>query len=170
MTPRVGQGYDSHVFGADRPLKLAGVVVPGAPGLKGHSDGDALAHAVTDALLGAAALGDIGRHFPDTDPRWRGADSMDLLAQVRDKVRAAGYAIGNVDATVVLERPRLAPHIPAMRERLATTLGIPLDAVSVKAKTNEGMDAVGRGDGVLVMAVVLLMASRSPVLPLSFIP
>jgi 2-C-methyl-D-erythritol 2,4-cyclodiphosphate synthase len=153
MTHRVGFGYDSHTFGADRPLRLAGVVIPHDRGLAGHSDGDAVAHAVTDALLGAAALGDIGQLFPDTDPAWRGADSMRLLADARERVGRAGFAIVNVDATVILERPRLAPHIPAMRERLAAALNVPVAAVSVKAKTNEGMDAVGRGDGIQVFAV-----------------
>jgi 2-C-methyl-D-erythritol 2,4-cyclodiphosphate synthase len=160
MPPRVGLGYDSHVFGADRPLRLAGVVIPHDRGLTGHSDGDALAHAVTDALLGAAALGDIGQLFPDTDPAWRGADSMGLLAEVRRRITRAGFAVGNVDATVVLERPRLAPHIPAMRERLAAALDVPVTAVSIKAKTNEGMDAVGRGEGVQVWAVALLTGGR----------
>jgi 2-C-methyl-D-erythritol 2,4-cyclodiphosphate synthase len=156
MRIRVGQGYDSHTFGADRPLKLAGVVVPHDRGLTGHSDGDAVAHAVTDALLGAAALGDIGQLFPDTDPAWRGADSLRLLADVRERVSRAGFSIVNVDCTVIAERPRLAPHIPAMRERLAAALGLPVAAVSVKAKTNEGMDAVGRGDGIQVFAIAAL--------------
>jgi 2-C-methyl-D-erythritol 2,4-cyclodiphosphate synthase len=158
MQTRVGQGYDSHTFGADRPLKLAGVVIPHDRGLTGHSDGDAVAHAVTDALLGAAALGDIGRLFPDTDPAWRGADSLRLLADARERVTGAGFSIVNVDCTVVAERPRLAPHIPAMRERLAAALDLPVAAVSVKAKTNEGMDAVGRGDGIQVFAVAALTA------------
>jgi 2-C-methyl-D-erythritol 2,4-cyclodiphosphate synthase len=156
MIPRVGFGYDSHTFGSDGPLKLAGVVIPHERGLAGHSDGDALAHAVTDALLGAAALGDIGQLFPDTDPAWRGADSLRLLADVRARVSRAGFTVVNVDATVVLERPRLAPHVAAMRERLAAVLGLAVSAVSVKAKTNEGMDAVGRGEGIAVFAVALL--------------
>lgn len=153
MTVRVGLGYDSHTFGADRPLRLAGVVIPHDSGLRGHSDGDAVAHAITDAVLGAAAQGDIGQHFPDTDPRWRGADSMAMLADSGARVRAAGFAIVNVDATVITQRPRLAPHIPAMRERVAAALGIAVDAVSIKGKTNEGMDAVGRGDGLQVFAI-----------------
>ncbi len=156
MTTRVGFGYDSHTFGARRPLRLAGVEILHESGLMGHSDGDALAHAVTDALLGAAALGDIGQLFPDTDPRWQGADSLALLADVRQRVRAAGFHIINVDATVITERPKLAPHVPAMRTRLAETLGIALEQVSVKAKTNEGMDAVGRGEGLQVFAVAAL--------------
>lgn len=158
MTPRVGLGFDSHTFGADRPLRLAGVVIPHETGLTGHSDGDAVAHAVTDALLGAAALGDIGQMFPDTDPAWRGADSMRLLADARERVVQAGFALVNVDATVILERPKLAPHVPAMRERLAAALGLPVSAVSVKAKTNEGMDAVGRGEGIQVFAVAAVEA------------
>ena len=155
-TPRVGFGYDSHTFGADRPLRLAGVVVPYASGLTGHSDGDALAHAVTDAILGAAALGDIGGLFPDTDPRWRGADSMVMLATACARVVEAGFHVVNVDATVVTQQPRLAPHVPAMRERLAVALGVSPEVVSVKGKTNEGMDAVGRGEGLQVFAVALL--------------
>jgi 2-C-methyl-D-erythritol 2,4-cyclodiphosphate synthase len=158
MTPRVGLGFDSHTFGADRPLRLAGVVIPHETGLTGHSDGDAVAHAVTDALLGAAALGDIGQMFPDTDPAWRGADSMRLLADARERVVQAGFALVNVDATVILERPKLAPHVPAMRERLAAALGLPVSAVSVKATTNEGMDAVGRGEGIQVFAVAAVEA------------
>jgi 2-C-methyl-D-erythritol 2,4-cyclodiphosphate synthase len=157
--PRIGFGFDSHTFGAKRPLRLAGVEVPGSSGLVGHSDGDAVAHAVTDALLGAAALGDIGALFPDTDARWRDADSLELLAEVRARVVAAGFAIANVDTTVIVERPRLASHIPAMRERLARVLGIPLGAVSIKAKTNEGMDAVGRGEGIQAFAVALLVGA-----------
>jgi 2-C-methyl-D-erythritol 2,4-cyclodiphosphate synthase len=150
---RVGLGYDSHTFGAARPLRLAGVVIPHETGLTGHSDGDAVAHAVTDAVLGAAALGDIGQLFPDTDPRWRGADSMALLATACQRVRDAGFVVVNVDATVVTQHPRLAPHVPAMRERLAGALGVPVEAVSIKGKTNEGMDAVGRGDGLQVFAI-----------------
>jgi 2-C-methyl-D-erythritol 2,4-cyclodiphosphate synthase len=156
MTTRVGIGFDSHVFDDARPLLLGGVHIEGAPGLKGHSDGDAVAHAVIDALLGAAALGDIGRLFPDTDERWRDADSMLLLAEVVRQVGAAGFAVGNVDATVITERPKLAPHIDRIRARLAEVLGIAVEAVSVKAKTNEGMDDVGAGRGMQVMAVAAL--------------
>jgi 2-C-methyl-D-erythritol 2,4-cyclodiphosphate synthase len=153
MSTRVGFGYDSHTFGAARPLKLGGIEIPHTSGLKGHSDGDAVTHAVTDALLGAAALGDIGRLFPDSDPRWKDADSLEFLTDVRDRVGRAGFHVVNVDVTVVTQHPRLAPHAQAMCERLATALGIPADAVSVKAKTNEGMDAVGRGEGLQVFAV-----------------
>lgn len=156
MQPRVGFGYDSHTFGANRALKLAGVIVPHDSGLRGHSDGDAVAHAVTDALLGAAALGDIGQRFPDTDPQWKNADSMAMLEAVRSDVTDAGFTIANVDVTVVTQQPRLGPHLDTMRERLATAVGLPVTAVSIKAKTNEGMDAVGRGEGLQVFAVALL--------------
>jgi len=156
-SPRIGVGYDSHTFGAHRPLLLGGVPIPHDSGLTGHSDGDAVAHAVTDAVLGAAALGDIGALFPDTDPQWRGADSLRMLATACARVHAAGLVVGNVDVTVVTQRPRLAPHVPAMRERLAAVLGVPVGAVSVKGKTNEGMDAVGRGEGLQVFAVALLL-------------
>lgn len=158
---RIGHGYDSHRFDASRPLRLGGVTIPGAPGLAGHSDADVLLHAVIDALLGAAALGDIGGHFPDTDPRWAGADSARLLQGVVREVAAAGYAPVNVDATVICERPRLRPHVAAIRESLAGLLGVPADRVSVKGKTNEGMDAVGEGRGIAVHCVALL-AAREP--------
>ena len=156
MQPRVGFGYDSHTFGADRALTLAGVTIPHDSGLRGHSDGDAVAHAVTDAILGAAAQGDIGQRFPDTDAQWKDADSMGMLEAVRKDVMDAGFAIANVDVTVVTQQPRLGPHLPAMRERLAAAIGLPVTAVSIKAKTNEGMDAVGRGEGLQVFAVALL--------------
>lgn len=156
MKPRVGLGYDSHRFGADRPLVLAGVRVPHPTGLKGHSDGDAVAHAVADALLGAGAMGDLGRLFPDTDPRWQGADSMQLLAEVKRRISAAGYRIVNLDVTVVTETPKLAPHTEAMRSSLAQVLALPASAVSIKAKTNEGMDAVGAGQGLQVFAIAAL--------------
>ncbi len=153
---RVGFGYDSHVFDEGRPLRLGGVLIPGAPGLRGHSDADALVHALVDALYGAAALGDIGSHFPDSDPRWADADSLLFLRAAVAEVRAAGYTVGNVDATVICERPKLRPHIDAIRTRLAEELGVPVTSVSVKAKTNEGMDAVGAGRGIAVHCVVLL--------------
>ncbi len=157
MPPRFGIGYDAHAFGADRPLVLAGVAIPHDSGLVGHSDGDAVAHAVTDALLGAAAMGDIGRLFPDTDPRWQNADSLALLDEVRGRLSTARLAVGNVDVTVITERPRLAPYVDRMRERLAAVLGVPLGAVSIKAKTNEGMDAVGAGRGLQVFAVAAIV-------------
>ena len=156
MNVRVGQGVDIHPWSDDpaRPLVLGGVVLPGERGLAGHSDADVVAHAVADALLGAAALGDIGAHFPDTDPRWRGPDSLTLLRHVVGLVQAEGWSIGNVDTTVVLENPRLAPHKPAMEERLAAVVGA---AVSVKAKRAEGLGALGRGEGVACFADALLL-------------
>ncbi len=154
---RIGFGYDSHVFtDAAKPLMLGGVFIPDAPGLKAHSDGDVLIHAVIDALFGAAALGDIGSHFPDTDARWKGADSAALLASAMAEVRAAGYDLGNLDVTVICERPRLRPHVAAIRARLSEILAVPLDRLSVKGKTNEKMDDVGAGKGIVVHAAVLL--------------
>jgi 2-C-methyl-D-erythritol 2,4-cyclodiphosphate synthase len=152
---RVGQGFDVHPWSDEpgRPLVLGGVVLPGERGLAGHSDADVVAHAVADALLGAAGLGDIGTHFPDTDSRWRGADSLTLLSHVVGLVQAEGWSIGNVDTTVVLEAPKLAPHKAAMEERLAGVVGAP---VSVKAKRAEGLGALGRGEGAACFAVALL--------------
>jgi 2-C-methyl-D-erythritol 2,4-cyclodiphosphate synthase len=152
---RVGQGFDIHPWSDDpgRVLVLGGVVLPGERGLAGHSDADVVAHAVADALLGAAGLGDIGAHFPDTDSRWRGADSLTLLAHVVGLVRAEGWSIGNVDTTVVLEAPRLAPHKAAMERRLTEVAGAP---VSVKAKRAEGLGALGRGEGVACFAAAVL--------------
>jgi 2-C-methyl-D-erythritol 2,4-cyclodiphosphate synthase len=156
---RVGFGYDSHRFAEDdRKLVLGGVEFPGERGLKGHSDADVLIHAIIDALLGAAALGDIGSHFPDTDEKWRGADSARLLSAVVAEVRAAGYEIGNIDATVICERPRIGGRIREIRERLAGIMGIRVDAVSVKGKTNERMDDIGAGVGIAVHAVCLVAA------------
>ncbi len=157
---RFGFGYDSHRFDASRPLMLGGVRIDGAPGLAGHSDADALLHAIIDSLLGAAALGDIGSHFPDTDERWRGADSSALLSAVAAEVAEAGYRVGNIDATVICERPKLRPHIDAMRARIAEILGIEASQVSVKGKTNEGMGAIGRGEGMAVYCVSLLETRR----------
>jgi len=153
---RVGLGYDIHRLVRDRPLRLGGVDIPSPLGLLGHSDGDVLLHAVCDALLGAAALGDIGEHFPDTDPAFRGAHSSRLLAATLDKVRAAGYQPVNLDATVVAQQPRLGPHKAAIRQRLAELLGLDPSLVSIKAKTNEGLDAVGQGQAIAAHAVVLL--------------
>ncbi|MBQ3672733.1 MAG: 2-C-methyl-D-erythritol 2,4-cyclodiphosphate synthase [Kiritimatiellae bacterium] len=153
---RIGCGYDSHRFEDGRRLVLGGVTILGATGLKGHSDADVLIHAIIDALLGAAARGDIGSHFPDTDARWKDADSAQLLAAVVEEIAAAGYRIGNVDATVICERPKLRPHIDAIRARLAQLLGVDVGQVSVKGKTNEQMDAVGAGVGIAVHAVALL--------------
>ena len=153
---RVGQGYDLHRLAPGRPLVLAGLTIPSEKGLLGHSDADAVCHAVTDALLGATGLGDIGRHFPDTDPAWKGADSMALLARVVDLVTSAGFAIGNVDVTVIAEHPKLAPHADAMRANLARVLGVDVSRVSIKGKTNERVDAVGAGDAIAVHAVALV--------------
>ena len=154
---RIGFGYDSHVFtDAAKPLVLGGVLIPDSPGLKAHSDGDVLIHAVIDALFGAAALGDIGSHFPDTDAAWKGADSALLLETAMAEVRAAGHQLGNLDVTVICERPRLRPHVEAIRARLARILGVDVAQASVKGKTNEKMDDVGAGKGIVVHAAVLL--------------
>ena len=157
---RIGTGYDLHRFEEGRPLVLAGVKIPHDHGLAGHSDADALAHAVTDALLGAAALGDIGHHFPDTDPNYKDADSVDLLRRAYRIVRSSGYRIENVDATVVAEAPRLAPYIEAMRRGLANALEMEIHRVSVKAKTNEGVGPEGRGEAISVQAVALLSEAQ----------
>jgi 2-C-methyl-D-erythritol 2,4-cyclodiphosphate synthase len=151
---RVGFGFDLHPLTPDRPLILGGVTVPSEAGLSGHSDADVLVHAVGEALLGALALGDLGRHFPDTDPRFRGISSLALLDRVIELVRGRGGRLVNVDATVLAQAPRLAPHLPEMAKRLADTLGLPLDAVSVKAKSPEGLGLVGRREGIAAMAVV----------------
>jgi 2-C-methyl-D-erythritol 2,4-cyclodiphosphate synthase len=153
---RVGEGWDIHALEAGRPLVLGGVTIAHTHGLAGHSDADALLHAITDALLGAAALGDIGRHFPDTDEQFRGADSMVLLAEAARRVRAAGWQIVNVDSTVIAQAPKLAPHIPAMRERIAQGLGLAPERVNVKAKTAEKMGPVGEGRAIEARAVCLL--------------
>ena len=154
---RIGHGYDVHRLVAGRPLVLGGVVVPSEVGLDGHSDADVLTHAIIDALLGASALGDIGALFPDTDAEWKGADSIGLLRAVVQRVSEAGWGVGNVDATVVLQRPKLRPHIDAMRETLAAALGVGLGQVSVKATTGEGMGFVGTGEGAAAHAVCLLI-------------
>jgi 2-C-methyl-D-erythritol 2,4-cyclodiphosphate synthase len=158
---RVGHGFDAHRLVEGRALILGGVRVPYERGALGHSDGDALAHALADALLGAAALDDLGTRFPATDGRWKDADSMELLAQSAAAVREAGYTIVNVDATIVVERPKLAPFIGEMRARIATRLELALDAVGVKAKTSEGMGYTGDGSGLAVYAVALLDARPS---------
>jgi len=153
---RVGLGYDSHRVDASRPLMLGGICIPDAPGLKGHSDADVLIHAIIDALLGAAALGDIGSHFPDTDEKWKGADSSVLLAAVVKEIRGAGWQIGNVDATVICEQPKLRPWIELICNRLAEVMGVGSGRISVKGKTNEKMDDVGAGVGIAVQAIALL--------------
>jgi len=155
-TIRIGEGWDVHALVAGRPLVLGGVTVPHDKGLDGHSDADALAHAITDALLGAAGLGDIGRHFPDTDPRFKGADSMGLLAEAARRVREGGWRIGNIDSTIVAQAPKLAPHIPAMRARLAEVLGLSAEQVNVKAKTAEKMGPVGELKAIEARATCLL--------------
>lgn len=155
----VGIGFDSHRFAAGRRLVIGGVEIPYERGLDGHSDSDVLAHAVIDALLGAAGTGDIGEHFPDTDERWRDADSMRLLASVVERLHADGFEVMNVDCTVVMEAPKLSPYKTAIRERLAAVLGIELARVNVKASTGEGMGFVGRGEGVASLAVAGLRRS-----------
>lgn len=156
MSMRIGNGFDVHAFAAGRPLILGGVTIPSARGLLGHSDADVLLHAIADAILGALALGDLGKHFPDTDPRWRGADSRVLLRQVMQLARERGYAIGNVDATIIAQAPKLAPHVPAMCANLADDLGCALDRVSVKATTTERLGFTGREEGIAALATVLL--------------
>jgi len=154
---RVGTGYDLHRLVPGRPLVLAGVVIPFDRGPDGHSDGDVVCHAVVDAIFGAAGAGDIGRHFPNTDPAWKDAAGLDLLGRGLAIVREQGWAVSSVDVTVILERPKLVPHIDQIRSRVATTLGIAAAAVSVKGKTNEGVDAVGRGEAIAAHAVAVLV-------------
>lgn len=154
---RIGQGYDVHALVPGRPFILGGVTIPSPVGLLGHSDADVLLHAITDALIGAAALGDIGRHFPDTDPRYRGADSRVLLRDALALVRAAGWRVGNIDSTVIAQQPKLAPYIPAMLRNLAEDLQVEPDQVNIKAKTNERLGFEGRSEGVVAQAVVLLL-------------
>jgi 2-C-methyl-D-erythritol 2,4-cyclodiphosphate synthase len=156
MKLRIGEGWDTHALVTGRPLILGGVTIPHSHGLLGHSDADALAHAITDALFGAAALGDIGAHFPDSDPEFAGADSMRLLAEAAVRIRAAGFEIVNIDSTIVAQAPKLLPHIAAMRERLAGVLGISADQLNVKAKTAERMGPVGEGRAIEARAVCLL--------------
>ena len=153
---RVGEGWDTHALVPGRPLMLGGVLIPHSHGLLGHSDADALLHAITDALLGAAGLGDIGLHFPDTDPAFKGADSLRLLQAAAQRVGALGWRIVNIDSTVVAQAPKLAPHIQAMRERIAQALGLPAEVVNVKAKTAEKMGPVGEGLAIETRAVCLL--------------
>jgi 2-C-methyl-D-erythritol 2,4-cyclodiphosphate synthase len=153
---RTGLGIDTHAFAPGRPLILGGVDIPHEEGLAGHSDADVLTHAVIDALLGAAGMGDIGQHFPDTDPRFKDADSLELLRTVVVYLDGGGFAIGNVDATVMLERPKLAPYRERIRATLAEALGLPEDAVNVKATTGERMGFVGRGEGAAAMAIATL--------------
>jgi 2-C-methyl-D-erythritol 2,4-cyclodiphosphate synthase len=153
---RIGEGWDVHALVPGRPLIIGGLTIPHGLGLLGHSDADVLLHAITDALLGAAALGDIGRHFPDTDEAFKGADSLQLLTEVARRVRNAGFDIGNIDSTVIAQAPKLAPHIPAMCERIARALGVGIDRVNVKAKTAEKLGPVGQGLSIEARAVALL--------------
>jgi 2-C-methyl-D-erythritol 2,4-cyclodiphosphate synthase len=157
MNIRIGEGWDIHQLVEGRKLMLGGVEVPHDKGLLGHSDADVLLHAITDALLGAAALGDIGKHFPDNDAQYKGADSAVLLAKVAADVRALGYTLGNLDSTIIAQAPKLAPHIAAMRERIAAVLGVEVGQVNVKAKTAEKMGPVGEGRAMEARAVVLLV-------------
>jgi 2-C-methyl-D-erythritol 2,4-cyclodiphosphate synthase len=156
---RIGQGYDCHALVPGRKLVIGGVAIPHAAGLLGHSDADVLLHAVIDALLGAAGLGDIGRHFPDTDARFAGADSRDLLRETARRVAAAGYAVGNVDATIIAQAPKMAPHIEAMVANIARDLELDAGQVNIKAKTNERLGYLGRGEGIAAEAVALVFAA-----------
>jgi 2-C-methyl-D-erythritol 2,4-cyclodiphosphate synthase len=157
---RIGEGWDVHALVPGRPLVIGGVAIPFERGLLGHSDADVLLHAITDALLGGAGLGDIGRHFPDTDERFRGADSLRLLAEAAARVREQGWEIGNVDSTVIAQAPRLAAHMDAMRERIAKALGVQVQQVNVKAKTAEKLGPVGEGMAIEARAIALLLAAR----------
>jgi 2-C-methyl-D-erythritol 2,4-cyclodiphosphate synthase len=161
MTIRIGNGYDIHQLVPDRDLILGGVKLDHELGLLGHSDADVLTHAIMDAMLGALSLGDIGYYFPPTDPKWKGADSLELLKQVNQLIRDRGWSIGNIDSVVVAERPKLKPHINTMRQRLAQTLDLKPDQVGVKATTNEQLDAVGQEKGIAAYAVVLLIEDES---------
>jgi 2-C-methyl-D-erythritol 2,4-cyclodiphosphate synthase len=163
MTWRIGEGWDIHALAPGRKLVIGGVHIPFERGLLGHSDADVLLHAITDALLGAAGLGDIGGMFPDTDARFEGADSLVLLAQAARRVRERGFAIGNIDSTVIAQAPRLAPHIAAMRERIAGALDLQPDCVNVKAKTAEKLGPVGQGLAIEARAIVLLQIAERPV-------
>jgi 2-C-methyl-D-erythritol 2,4-cyclodiphosphate synthase len=159
MNIRIGNGYDLHRLVSDRKLILGGVEIPYEKGLLGHSDADVLTHAIMDAMLGALALGDIGHYFPPKDPKWAGADSIMLLQQVQELIGAQGWRVNNIDSMVIAEAPKLKPHIKAMRDRIAQAMNLSIDCVSVKATTNEGMDAIGQKDAIAVHAVVLLVKS-----------
>ena len=155
---RIGNGYDIHQLSPDRRLILGGVEIPHELGLLGHSDADVLTHAIMDAMLGALSLGDIGLYFPPTDPQWKGADSLILLDKVNQLIQEKGWHLGNIDSVVVAERPKLKPHITAMRDRIAAVLQIPPDRIGIKATTNEKLDSVGREEGICAYAVALLFA------------
>lgn len=158
---RIGIGIDFHRFAINRKLILGGVEIPHERGLAGHSDADVLLHAICDALLGAAALGDIGQHFPDSDPRYKNISSLLLLAETKQKIAAAGFQIENLDATIIAERPKLAPYIAEMRSKIAEALGIGVSQINIKATTAEGMGAIGRAEGIAVWATALLSAQRA---------
>ena len=159
---RIGHGFDAHALVAGRPLVLGGVTIPHARGLDGHSDADALLHAICDAILGALGAGDIGTHFPDTDAAYQGADSRDLLRRVYQQARAAGYALGNLDATVIAQAPRLAPHTAQMVANIAADCGVPREQVSVKATTTDHLGCIGRAEGIAALATVLLVRAEHP--------
>jgi len=159
MNIRIGNGYDIHQLAPDRALILGGVRIEHERGLLGHSDADVLTHAIMDAMLGALCLGDIGHYFPPSDPQWKGADSILLLQQVNGLIQERGWQIGNLDTVIIAERPKLKPHIPAMRDRLAAALGLERDRVGIKATTNEKLDATGREEGIAVHSVALLVAA-----------
>ncbi|MFL5519739.1 MAG: 2-C-methyl-D-erythritol 2,4-cyclodiphosphate synthase, partial [Gemmatimonadales bacterium] len=161
LAERVGTAYDLHRLVEGRPLLLGGVEIPAPRGAMGHSDADVVCHVATDAILGAASLGDIGRHFPDSDERWKGASSVDLLRRAVAMVQAAGFTVVNLDVVVILERPKIAPYLDAIRRTLAAALSVPVERVSVKGKTNEGVDALGRGEAIAAHAVVLLARHRT---------
>ena len=162
MTLRIGNGFDVHALVAGRPLVLGGVRIPFERGLDGHSDADVLLHAICDAILGALALGDLGAHFPDTDARWKGADSRTLLRQVAGLAAGQGYEVGNVDVTVVAQMPKLAPYVAAMRDNVAVDLACGVDRVSVKATTTERLGFAGRGEGIAALATILLVRREPP--------
>ncbi|HEX5342239.1 MAG TPA: 2-C-methyl-D-erythritol 2,4-cyclodiphosphate synthase [Duganella sp.] len=156
---RIGQGYDCHALVEGRKLIIGGVDIPHHVGLLGHSDADVLLHAITDSILGAAVLGDIGKHFPDTDPEFKGADSRKLLREAAKRVVATGYSIGNIDCTIIAQRPKMAPHIMAMRANIAEDLGVDISQVNVKAKTNEKLGYLGREEGIAAESIALLIAA-----------
>jgi 2-C-methyl-D-erythritol 2,4-cyclodiphosphate synthase len=160
MNIRIGNGYDIHKLVSDRPLILGGIHIPHAVGLLGHSDADVLTHAIMDAMLGALSLGDIGHYFPPTDPQWAGANSLLLLTQVHQLIKDQGWHIGNIDSVIVAERPKLKPHIPQMRTKLATVLELPENQIGIKATTNEKLGPVGREEGICAYAVILLTANH----------
>jgi 2-C-methyl-D-erythritol 2,4-cyclodiphosphate synthase len=160
---RIGQGFDVHALEPGRKLVIGGVEIPFDRGLAGHSDADVLLHAITDALIGAAGLGDIGMHFPDTDPRYKGADSRELLRNVARLIETRGYEVANVDSTIIAQAPKMAPHIGRMRANIAADLGVSSDLVNVKAKTAEHLGALGRGEGIAAQAVVLLLPRRGSI-------